>query len=136
REQAASAQALPDHTGQRIENASDLLAGEPRVFADVCQDFRLRRCATLFRHIALLLEFYDCEMRCECSRVMRIGAENSTCALFGKRFFLVCLVRKCLFFRVSLSTRLASGRHRRMSRAAVALPDVLEILRFSLRSAR
>jgi hypothetical protein len=67
---------------------------------------------------------------------MRIGAENSTCALFGKRFFVVCLLRKCLFFSVSRSTGLASGRHRRVSRAAAALPDVLKILRFSLRSAR
>jgi hypothetical protein len=67
---------------------------------------------------------------------MRIGAENSTCALFGKRFFLVSLLRKCLFFRVSRSTGLASGRHGGVWRAAGALADVLQMLRFSLRSAR
>jgi len=67
---------------------------------------------------------------------MRIGAENSTCALFGKRFFRVCLLRKCLFFRVSRSTGLASGRHGGVRRVSAALPDVLEMLRFSLRSAR
>src|SRR5215469_1910684 len=32
---------------------------------------------------------------------MRIGAENSTWALFGKSFFLAHLSRKWLFFRVS-----------------------------------
>jgi hypothetical protein len=69
-------------------------------------------------------------------RAKRIGAENSTCALFGKRFFRVCLLRKCLFFRVSRSTGLASGRHRSVFRSAAALPDMLQMLRFSLRSAR
>jgi hypothetical protein len=43
---------------------------------------------------------------------MRIGAENSTCALFGKRFFLSRLLQKCLFFRVS--------RARDLNRRAIA----------------
>jgi hypothetical protein len=46
---------------------------------------------------------------------MRIGAEKSTCALFGKRFFRPRLLQKCLFFRVSRARDL----HRRaMARAA------------------
>src|SRR5580700_3904412 len=56
REQTVAAQALLDNAAERIEDAADLFAGQPRVFGDVCQDFRLRRCATLFRHFALLLE--------------------------------------------------------------------------------
>jgi hypothetical protein len=67
---------------------------------------------------------------------MRIGAENSTCALFGKRFFVFCLLQKCLFFRVSRSTGLASARHRRAWRALDMLPDGPKMLRFSLRSLR
>jgi hypothetical protein len=69
-------------------------------------------------------------------RAMRIGAENSTCALFGKRFFLVCRLRKCLFFRVSHKHGICIGPTSATRRAAAAPPDVLEMLRFSLRSAR
>ena len=96
-EQTVAAQALLDHAAERIEDASDLLAGEPRVLGDVCQDFRLRRCATLFRHFAVLLEnLVGCVARQGC-RAKRIGAENSTWAHFGKRFFSLAVAQMPFF---------------------------------------
>jgi hypothetical protein len=41
-------------------------------------------------------------------RAMRIGAENSTCAYFRKRFFVFWCCENAFFFRVSGSTVLAS----------------------------
>src|SRR6185437_2799483 len=86
-EETVALQALLDHAVERVEDAADLLARQPRVFGDLSQDFRLGRSTTLFRHIAPLLEYLMIVSALGCSRAMCFGAENSTCAHLRNSFF-------------------------------------------------
>src|SRR4030095_8898862 len=50
REHASATKALLDDAVQRLEHCGNLLTGQFGVLADLSEDFRLRRCTTLFCH--------------------------------------------------------------------------------------
>jgi hypothetical protein len=67
---------------------------------------------------------------------MRIGAENSTCALFGKRFFSPGRQKTGFFSGFPAHEAAAAARSRPQLDLRPALERALTMLRFSLRSRR